>query len=362
MDHTKYELHTAKKETINVTIDKEFIIQKTLLYWNGNNVFKLIFRGKVVMKYLGKSESELACWGFQGGILYKYEKLLGFYKSGLHLKRKAEKIVNIFCQPDDIYFLECSSIYRFNYKANRKRTGIFKLPIEKVIDIDNLHSMFDQSSLRQSFLFTRIEKIFVIISFSKIGIISGSSISQLITASNEIISIKSNIFEGIHKTFHLVQSSNNNPIQISDFKPTKKTILSLNKSYEITEIVDLFFFKFISDNIDKKLSVDWHLEPLDRSFLSSERFYQDKLYDYLQKYLGLTVQGLYLTNPDALLRLQEALREQEARIYADGHIPPDRTIASLIASSLPLPSSHDTATQSNIRSMFLNSLNSQIKL
>ena len=274
----------------------------------------------------------------------------------MHLQRKISNIINIFHTIDNIYFLEGKNIFRFKYKQNWNHKGLFKLPTEKVLEISNLYDTFSEEQLSKSFLFSKIDKVFVIINFFDIGLIQDSIIIRILKASNEIISINYNILEGINKIYKIRKVKRLDNTQTSDYKPSNKTLLVLSKFSEITEVVDLFYLKSISINIEKKLSNDWHLDPLDRGFLSSEYFYQEKLYDYLKGYLNLTVQGLFLSNPDVLLMLQEALREQETQIYADGHLQPDKTIASLIASSLPLPSSYDTSFQSNIRSMFLNSL------
>lgn len=356
-----FEICEVKRDVISYVVEKTYKVEKTSHQWKDFFVFKLTFKGITVMKYLGQNKTEIRCWEFKDGLFYKHAKILGFYRLGLHLQKEIGSILNIYCGKSELYLLDGKGVFRFKSSQKWKKTGLFRLPVEKVLEIANLYDFFSESSLEKSFLFSEFEDIHIIVSFCLIGLVRNSKIVQILTVPSEISSINSNILSSVHKTFYIKPLSLQTSTKIPDFTPSKKTILSLNKADEITESIDLFFFKSISNNIDKKLCSDWHLEPLDRGFLSSECFYQDKLYDYLESYLSLTVQGLYLSNPDALLRLQEALREQESRIYADGHIPPDRTIASLIASSLPLASSHDTSTQSNIRSMFLNSLVSQFK-
>jgi hypothetical protein len=351
-----YTLQTTKKEQIDLTSEKIFSINKTPDWWEGFYIYQLVCKGKIIFEYLGQSENELACWVYEGGIFYRYKDLIGYYRSGLHLQRKADTIINISSSPDQMYLLEKNRVLRFHYKSNWKSIGLYKLPTKSLMKLNNLQKYFSIENLRKNFLFGEIDKIYVIVSFLNIGIIKNTQITQIILTDSQIIAIKNNKLEAVNKFYYLSKKLPEALNSKSDFKPSKKTLLCLSKFTEIRETVDLFFIKFIWNNLEKKLSSDWHLEPLDRGFLSSEAFYQEKLYDYLQRYLSLTVQGLYLTNPDALLMLQEALREQEGRIYADGHIQPDKTLASLITSSLPLPSSYDTTFQSNIRSLFLNSL------
>ena len=356
MNAEVYEITPTKKEKIEITTNKGYTIKKTNEKWSDFFVFQLFFQSKLVFEFLGKSESDIFCSFFQEGIFYWYKNLLGYYKSNLHLQRKKGLIINIFCKQDCIHFLENRTITRFKPKNKQKKTGLFKLSTEKILFITNLFDFFSKKTLKKSFLFSEITEVHIIASLCKIGVIKDSQIIQILNSENEILSIKGNFLESVNKLFYLSKKSTNSHSKQSDFVPNKKTLLALSQFSEITETVDLFFYQFLSSNLDKKLANDWHLEPLDREFLSSEEFYQEKLYDYLQKYLNLTVQGLYLTCPDSLLLLQEALREQEARIYADGHLLPDKTIASLITRSLPLPSFYDNSFQANIRSLFLKSL------
>ena len=165
MEIFQYELIELKKDYLDSIKEKEYTIVKTTDSWQNYNVFKLKSKGCTIFKYLGNSTSELKCWAFQEGIFYKHKWILGYYKGKLHLQRKISNIINIFHTIDNIYFLEGKNIFRFKYKQNWNHKGLFKLPTEKVLEISNLYDTFSEEQLSKSFLFSKIDKVFVIINF-----------------------------------------------------------------------------------------------------------------------------------------------------------------------------------------------------
>ncbi|OMJ87379.1 hypothetical protein SteCoe_10883 [Stentor coeruleus] len=355
MENPLYELISSRKSFLTIESSKPSCIVKTEETWREFTVFQLLYQKTIVYEYLGKSENELQYWVIDLGIFYRHNVLLGYYNSGLHLQTKSLETVNIYAEGTKVYILEKNFIRFFQCKKNT-HTGMFRLKPSLLVGVKNLYNNFPISQLEKHFMFGICCKKSIIVSLNDIGIIKKGEIIQKLQAAGQIVRIKANHLEGVNKLFIIQKTKIVEEVQESSYEPSKKTLLALNNIMRIENTIDLFFVKSISGNLEKKIAADWHLEPLDRSYLSSEDFYEEKLYDYLQKYLGHTVQGLFLTNPDALLMLQEALREQEGRIYADGHLQPKMTIASLITSSLPLPSSYDTLLQSHVRSLFLNSL------
>lgn len=355
MEIPLYELESSRKSFLTIESSKTNCIIKTDETWKAYTVFQLLYQKALVYEYLGESENELQYWVMDLGVFYRHNILLGYYNSGLHLQTKSLESVNIYAEGTKVYILERNVIKFFQCKK-RTHVGMFKLKPTFLVAVGNLYSVFPKSQLEKHFMFGVCCKKSIVVSFGDIGIIKKGEIIQKLQVAGQIVRIKANHLEGVNKLYVIQKTKIIEKVQESSYEPSKKTLLALKNIMQIEDTIDLFFVKTISGNLEKKLAADWHLEPLDRSYLSSEDFYEEKLYDYLQKYLGQTVQGLFLTNPDALLMLQEALREQEGRIYADGHLQPKMTIASLITSSLPLPSSYDTLLQSHVRSLFLNSL------
>lgn len=349
----EYELRWDRKNKVELGPANISALTKSAEKWLNYYTFKLIFQKTLVYEFLGETESEISYWKLNEGIFYWHKRILGFFQLGLHLQAKRENVLNVFSQQETVYLIQGNVVSKYQYKHKHKNLrGMFKLPTTTEVEIKNLFDFFTTQDLTQSFLYGKANSTPIIISSAKIGIIKSGCIIQILKASSPITSIKSAHLETINKQYYLEKKSQEKK-KPTEFYPEKKTLLALSQFYNIEEVVDLFFFKSVSVNVEKKLTNDWHLDPLDRSFLASDRFYQEKLYDYLSKYLDLTVQGLFLMNPDKLLMLQEALREQESRIYKDSHLQPNKTIASLITSSLPLPSSYDTGLQANIRSLFL---------
>lgn len=353
----EYELKYKKKIKLELPQSLKIALIKSTEKLLNYYIFKLMFQKNLVYEFLGENESDIKYWKLSKGLFYWHNRILGYFHLGLHLQAKRENVLNVFAQNERVYFIQENVISRFQYKSkHRDAKGVFRLPISTEVTIKNLSKIFSTQEITKSFLFGKVNQLQVIISSNKIGILKSEFIIQTFKVCSPIISIKENYLETINKEYFIEKKLKDHESHSTEFFPEKKTLLALSQFSYIEEVVDLFFFKAVSVNVEKILTNDWHLDPLDRSYLASDKFYQEKLYDYLGKYLDLTVQGLFLTNPDKLLMLQEALREQEGRIYKDSHLQPNKTIASLITSSLPLPSSYDTVLQSNIRSLFLKNL------
>jgi hypothetical protein len=352
----QFELVSKKKEKVEIIPTFKGLF-KTEDNWNGFQLFRIVHQKMVVYEFFSKEGQDIKAFKFRDGVFYWQERLLGYFFNGVHLQARADGVVNV-CNCDEfVAVLKNDTIFRFDFKYNsRIPKGFFRLKLQQVTKIQNLYQKASLKNLSASFFYGKVGKCEVIASFQKVFLIVLEKITQVLNVSSNITAIKSTHLESINKEFLLVAKEKEVKVDEEEFKPEKKTLLALTQFYQINEVVDLFFFKELAIGLEKKMMNDWHLDPLDRSYLASDKFYQEQLYDFMQAYLNLTVQGLFLTNPDKLLMLQEALREQESRIYGDGHLMPDKTIASLITSSLPLPSSYDTGLQSNVRSLFLNSL------
>ena len=353
----EFELKWNRKVKLELPQGLRASLIKSTEKWKNFYIYRLVFQKNLVYEFLGETGGEIKYWKLNEGIFYWHDRLLGYFHLGLHLQAKREKVLNVFAQEGRVFLIQGNVVSRFQYKSKyRNAKGVFRLPIATEVVIRNLSGVFSEEELGKSFLFGKVSGLQVIISLNKVGIIRSELVVQTLRASSAIISMKERCLETINREYCIERKVKDSEVQFAEFYPEKRTLLALARFYCIDEVVDLLFFKAVSVNVEKMLTNDWHLDPLDRSFLASDKFYQEKLYDYLGKYLDLTVQGLFLTNPDKLLMLQEALREQEGRIYKDSHLQPNKTIASLITSSLPLPSSYDTVLQANIRSLFLKNL------
>jgi hypothetical protein len=83
--------------------------------------------------------------------------------------------------------------------------------------------------------------------------------------------------------------------------------------------------------------------------LGSEEFYQQSLHSWLYGFLQLTTLHFFLKDPEKLLLLREALREQEERLYADAHLHPEQTVSDLLSSYLPPRTPNETEAQKMVR-------------
>jgi hypothetical protein len=99
------------------------------------------------------------------------------------------------------------------------------------------------------------------------------------------------------------------------------------------------------------MTAKWYLDPLDRVYLSSEEFYTECLYTYLEDLLPLSVLYFYMRAPHKLILLREALREQQERLRANGHLEPEEPLSSLITRYLPPKLPYETQEQRLIRQM-----------
>lgn len=350
------DLQWKKRDKVEIRTNFHRIVRSAET-WNGLEVFRLVWNKSLVFEFIGENENEIKCFRFLDGVFYWRDRLLGFYCNGIHLQGKVQDVVNVCESVGFVAVLRSAGVQKFCFKTRNKAVkGSFRLRLQEECVIRNLGNWVSVQSLKKSFIYGVVSSTQLIASDSSVFIIKNQEIVQKLETNSTILSLKPTHLLSINKEFYLKVKSEKIGEKEQEFKPEKKTLLALTQFYQINEVVDLFFFKDLGVNIEKKMTNDWHLDPLDRSYLASDQFYQEQLYDYIDKYLNLTVQGLFLTNPDKLLMLQEALREQENRIYRDGHLMPDKTIASLITNSLPLPSSCDTVLQNNIRSLFLNSL------
>ena len=350
------DLEWKKRDNIEIKTNFHRVVRSSEI-WNGFEVFRLVWNKSLVFEFIGKNENEIKCLRFLDGVFYWRDRVLGFYWNGVHLQGKVEDALNVCESLGFVAVLRPSGVYKFLFKARNKAVkGSFRLRLQEECLIKNLSQWVSVHSLKKSFIYGVVTNTHLIASDSSVFIIRSQEIVQKIETNATILTLTPTHLLSINKEFYLKVKSEKSDEKGQEFKPEKRALLALAQFYQINEVGDLFFFKDLGINIEKKMTNDWHLDPLDRSYLASNQFYQEQLYDYIDKYLNLTVQGLFLTNPDKLLMLQEALREQENRIYRDGHLMPDKTIASLITNSLPLPSSCDTVLQNNIRSLFLNSL------
>ncbi|CAG9311711.1 unnamed protein product [Blepharisma stoltei] len=357
-----YQLISKRKAKICLDfLVEDRLIKETGEMWEKFRVFKIEKNNHVLFEFLGESEEDCKVWNFRKGVIYLTENLFGYADERVQCKLKREKIINVFVSQNNAYFLENNEIHKFNYShIKRKHKGVFKMPRTLVLKIENFNEYFSPNELKKVFFFLESSNMYSIASEFKIGIIKHGNIIQSFRISESIRGIKEIskeiTIEGSYNDFKIEKKQAVLPKQVQNpaqkFKPSIKAMQALENSEAITETIDLFWHQELKGSLENKLISDWHLQPLDRVFLSSQEFYQDYLYDYIKNYLSLTVQGFYHTNPDALLLLQEALREQEQNLYGDGLVKPNQPLSTLIKDSLPFATQFDNPSQTHIHTLF----------
>jgi len=354
-----YNIRAKQKEKLNVDyLAKPQIVFSTDTSFNQKQLKQICIQGQVLFEFFARKHEKTVTLWYGSGVIYMTESLVGYVDKALHLKKSRNQVLNISLHGESLYLLEQNTVCKFlNEKLTKKIEGTFKFPTKKVVEVENLYKVYSEKDLRACFSFAETSENSFLVSNQKLSVIKHKEIIQTISVEERIkgflpkhpLTIEGTLFD-----FCVEKNLPPNSPELGqspEFKPDMKTLHAIENSDFVSTAIDLHWKNHFSQDLEEYLNTQWSLEPLDRSYLSSHEFYE-KLYDYLENFLPLTVQGFFMTNPQNLIVLQEALREQESKLYADGHLHPKKSITSLISESIPPVSPFDTQQQKRIRAHF----------
>mmetsp|Transcript_32959 Transcript_32959/g.57865 ORF Transcript_32959/g.57865 Transcript_32959/m.57865 type:complete len:359 (-) Transcript_32959:6-1082(-) len=355
-----YALKIVKKQLPLFTLSNtQTEISNTGEQFEGKFIFVLKFQGKPVIEFFATHSNECQVFANDAGIFYCLPGIIGFYSKRRHFKLKRAKNLAYAWYRNSLYFIDDKGILKVK-NSHMNKQGNHPLPVSRVASVKNFSEFLESLDLSGEITIAKWEGAWFLQLPQKLLIIKEGRVLQLLWLYEEIRAIRQDsegvYLQGTQNWFKIIPQEAkvfkrdfpmNEPMIVAELR----TEAALERTSEIKEIVDLLWFDKYRKDVESVLTAMWHLDPLDRVFLSSEEFYSECLYTYLEELLPLSVLYFYMQAPDKLILLREALREQQERLYANGHLEPDEPLSSLITRYLPPKLPNESQEQAQIRQM-----------
>lgn len=355
-----YALKIVKKQLPLYSLtDCETEITYTGESFAGKSIFVLKYQGKTVTEFFATHASECKVFANDQGVFYCLPGVFGFFGKRRHFKLKRNKDVAYSWHRKTLYFVDAKGILKVK-KSNLNAQGTRTLPVSRIASVHNITESLDSHDLKGEVSIAYWEGSWFLQLSQKLLIISQGKVLQLFMLYEEIRSLREDsdgvFLQGSTNWFKIVpyvakafkrDFPKNEPMIVAELR----TEAALERTSEIRDVADLLWFDRYHRDVEVVLTAKWHLDPLDRVYLSSDEFYSEYLYSYLEDLLPLSVLYFYMAAPDKLILLREALREQQERLYANGHLEPDAPLSSLITRYLPPKLPGETQEQMQIRQM-----------